>query len=137
MTLADIVEFNKKQEPLIWVCSCGCTSFSLFNDDNVECVNCGKQADAGMWIPRPTQIIEPAAAPHQVVVIKEASPSFMLHSALQAAGEIAFAVIQYVSGRQVTWSMIEADDAAAQNWAKLKLDDARRGVLKEAPPKCH
>jgi hypothetical protein len=134
--LADVVEFPEKPEPMIWVCSCGCTSFSLHNDSCARCMSCNKEADAGGWVPNLTTNTQVEASTY-VIERNYSSPLFTLQSAIKNIGEVVFAVIQYGSGRQVTWSMIEKGEAEQTNWARLKMDDATRAVLKEGASKCH
>jgi hypothetical protein len=49
--VSDIVPFPAKQEPMIWVCECGCSSFELLNDGTMQCALCGCMPADGAWDP--------------------------------------------------------------------------------------
>lgn len=44
--MAEIVSLKEKREKerLIWTCSCGCQSFSIFSDETLKCAHCGNES---------------------------------------------------------------------------------------------
>jgi hypothetical protein len=48
--MSEIVNFPTKEEPRIWVCACGCSSFELMSDNSVHCALCQTvSTDNGGW----------------------------------------------------------------------------------------
>lgn len=52
MTVVSFPAKPDKPKPRVWVCNCGCQNFWLYEDGQIECVECGTfhHSETGTWL---------------------------------------------------------------------------------------
>jgi len=107
------------QKPQIWICDCGCSSFTLRADGEAECCNCELVADGvgGGWMERirngPSR--DPEADPPYADVQGNGSEEFARRRLQRLASQddvVALAVVKE-DGRVSSWSVAETDEQIA------------------------
>ena len=125
--MTDIVKFPAKakvQEPLIWVCQCGCSTFELRNDGTGRCALCGDviRDDAeGGWLTPETDKEWEGDDPVRDVS-GNGDPDFARRVTAKRVLEddVVLVVILKESGAISTWTIIETQEQ--REWADRQLD---------------
>ena len=141
--MSEIVDFKPKAatevpepptERKIWVCSCGCSTFTLLSDGSVECAMCEEPShdDQGGWTMPGTATEWSGDAPVRDIA-GNGSIEFAKRLILKRAEaeDAALVVVADRDGAIHTWSECETEEQFA--WAGRKLDDIKALVLKRAP----
>lgn len=111
-------------EPRIWVCICGCSTFSLRDDGTSACALCGlvEGADGG-WTDKPGTTYSGDAEPIAVVQGNNSVDFARRVIAKRTAEEdtVAIVVVRH-SGDIHVWTGAETSDQAA--WIQRRITDA-------------
>jgi len=115
--------------PQIWVCSCGCSTFSLRADGEAECAACENIIDAGSggWFPAIKEGPErdPAADPPVNDVQGNGSVDFARQRIQQVSqgDDVAALLVVRACGTIHAWGSFET--AEQREWIMRKLDQAK------------
>lgn len=132
------------EDPMIFICRCGCSSFELRSDGTTECCNCGTvsgDADEGGkvgWLkllPGPDRIVEmPENGVRKVTRIGSADTALkrVLGDA-NVTDTIAVAVFQ-ADGRVRSWGSEEWYSNIQPEWLERHIDSFRDMLLQPDSP---
>lgn len=121
--MSKIVKFPVKEIPpaMVWVCSCGCSTFELLSDQTALCALCQKPVtDAGGWYtPETTKTWEGDDPVRDVS--GNGSEEFAKRIAISRASEEGVCLITTVKedGTVSCWSNLEAPEQ--REWADRQL----------------
>lgn len=129
--MSDVVKFGPKapKTPLIWVCTCGCSTFELLSDNTVRCPVCeivSPSPDGGWYAPETDKMWEGKESDE--APIRDISGNGSVEFARArlrkyATDEDAMAICVFKEDGAVhTWSMVET--AEQLEWLKRKLEVA-------------
>ncbi len=129
----NVVNLDEAREDRVsyWRCDCGCYTFWLRDDAEVECAHCGDVSPgSGSWnVPRgPTN--DPAADGRTQIELGH--PDDALESLLRfvRAESTAAVVVCLDNGNVRAWGH-EFDTRARRGWLRRRLEDARRLLVEE------
>jgi CDGSH-type Zn-finger protein len=116
-----------KREPLIWVCTCGCSTFRFFSNGTHECASCGIISDAGEWMAeKPAAPVTPRETERETRVISFAgSPQQAMREMLRKGlDENILALVAIGEDSRVrTWGGVDTKKRSA--WLGRRLKEAR------------
>lgn len=129
-SMAEIISLpTATQEPYIWVCECGCTSFELMSDDTALCALCGTQriddTHIGGWYRKDT---DPDWDADRLPPVRQiggnGDPDFAKRVTIRRMEhpDVVAVVILREDGIIHTWSNLETDDQVA--WAGRKFAES-------------
>lgn len=131
-----VVEFPSP-ERLLWVCACGCRSFTLYADAVVECADCGtlQAGEPGGW--RQALPAAPASAPplenttsRTVVTLQDARSMVLRLQKDEALVDELVALIALRGGGGLRVWGEAFDTEARQAWLDRRLAEAREILTK-------
>lgn len=129
---AEVVDLSKARRDarLIWVCSCGCTTFRLFADGYAECAGCEERArgEPEGWRERlPPEPAEPIQVEPDAFAVKSIDDAdvFLKRTANNAA-DIATVIILRADGTIATWQRGDA----VRGWIVEQLDHAKTRLVR-------
>ena len=133
--MTNIVDFPKPDsEDVVWQCGCGCLSFWLREDGELQCVQCDAivQADVGDWrvrLPELPEIIE-ETRPNAVKVTDLNESSAALSRVLSHADVDHTAIVLVIQkdGGLSTWGSIKTLEEA--DWMARRLEQAANMVTR-------
>jgi hypothetical protein len=126
--MTNVVSFAKP-EPLVWVCSCGCSTHRLYTTGAIECASCENIASVsgGDWV---KELPEPSAEPKKVlpetkVISMAGTPAAALQTMLRHVNpdELVALVAIMENGRVRSWGGIDTQERV--EWLDRRLADAR------------
>ena len=119
-----------RQDPMIWVCACGCTTFLMLSDGSGECAACGKEHDfdGSGWVAGDD--VRGKADKFFSDVQGNGSVEFARLRVQQMAqgDDVTAVVVLRQDGSIHTWSAIETDEQA--QWLSKKLDEAAALIIR-------
>lgn len=120
--MSEVVSFPaKKQEPLIWICNCGCSSFELLSDATARCALCGVISENGGWYTPDADKVWDGDAPVREVA-GNGDPEFAKRVTAKRLLEpdVVLAVVLKEDGLLATWTCVETDEQ--RDWIDRQLD---------------
>lgn len=135
----NVINFRKEPEPkdLIWVCACGCQSFTLRQDMQAECQQCGVLAvdELGAWkteLPEPPDDVPVVEkSPVKVTVIGDDVLALKRVLATADVDKTCFVAVVQKDGHVTTFGD-KVDFQEGIDWVDARLADIRRMVVKPA-----
>lgn len=132
--MSEVVEFPVK-ETGYWQCGCGCLSFFLREDGEVECAQCeGEPKDTqGWWRAVKDVFQESDEDPKDIDIVKIGLTDLSVLSFAEAVkkGEPAITILIYESGRVRTLGSIYST-RAARGWLNKQLAVAKKNLTNGA-----
>ena len=117
--MSDVIQIPIRRDE-IWVCLCGCSSFSLLGDGSIECSSCGTWAEEmGSWYEE-----KPAAEATD-------DPPF---GDIQGNGSVDFAkaqVIRSVQSVDVVMIMTVAENGRLKLWTSVEGKAQEKWLLRQ------
>jgi hypothetical protein len=113
------------EEPMIWVCKCGCTTFHALSDGTGECAACDlpHDFDGSGWIPRADDRMFTGNDVFRDVQGNGSVEFARRRVADLAAGEDVVALVVLRTGGEIhTWSDVET--AEQVGWVGRRMGDA-------------
>lgn len=113
------------QEPMLWVCVCGCTTFHALSDGTGECAACNKPHDfeGSGWIVR---IDDRVFTGNDVFRDVQGNGSIEFArrrvADLAAGDDVVALVVLRVGGEIHTWSDVETGEQV--EWLERRMSDA-------------
>lgn len=124
--MADIHQLRPKAaaEPMIWVCDCGYSTFSLYSDGSAKCAACSAphEGRGAGWLDRAAECRTQIAEGEVVAEVGGNGEDDLIRRriAQQAAADgVALIVIGFEDGRLSAWSSAEPPEQFA--WANDRL----------------
>lgn len=128
--MSNIVEMPRR-EPLIWVCKCGCSTFKLYDSDEVECAQCGVISPAeAEWVKDPTPKNPAAPASIERVIAVASSVEMTLRRLLKDdPNKLVVLIAIEGSGKTITWAD-DCDTPERIAWLDRQLASARKMLVR-------
>lgn len=117
--MADVIPIRPaKAEKRVWVCACGCSTFTFYEDGTAECPHCGEAAETGGWEPPDQATDRPDDGPRQFQSIQGNIPDFAQHRIARFAGseQATMLIIGMADGTVHTWAASEKADDPEWLW---------------------
>ena len=114
-----------KQEPMLWVCVCGCTTFHALSDGTGECAACNRSHDfdGSGWIPRVDDRVFTGNDVFRDVQGNGSGEFARRRVADLAASDDAVVLVVLRKGGEIhTWSDVETADQV--DWVGRRMADA-------------
>ncbi|TPJ70469.1 hypothetical protein [Mesorhizobium sp. B2-6-7] len=115
-----------KREPAIWVCGCGCSTFKVYDDQHLECAQCGIIPSAqGQWVtaPVPETLSKPEHIEHVTTVSSAAD--WTLRKLLKGTvTPLALVLAIEESGKSTLWGS-DCDTPERVAWLDRQFANAR------------
>jgi hypothetical protein len=132
----NVVNFTKAKEErrLVWACSCGCVSFKLFADDEVECVNCGSTVLInGEWrkaLPQNTgNAKELTGRNFELTGVIDVRDWLRKVISKTNEREVAAAILFFKDGNTSSW-FPEINNQEQLRWLKGKMNSAYKSIAR-------
>jgi len=130
--MGEVVELKKKDR-LVWVCArCDCMTFVVYEDETMECANCGDITvnDAFWRLPPPPK--EPEPFPEAMIsVVKGNVSELHKHRFIKEMTDDCIGIIIKRSGAVKTYNNLENIGLYDIEWLQKKLKDALSLFKKE------
>jgi len=108
--MGDVVNL-KQSQPRMWVCGCGCRSFTLLEDGTAECTNCDKVVCCGKWHVVNAVESEVESPPFRQNIVDSLTPHIVLNDALKRIWEVAVLAVIYEGATEFrVWDRPMTDD---------------------------
>ena len=137
--MSAVVDFPTRQaDRIIWVCNCGCSTFSLRADGESECAHCGALAGAdvnpGEWrsrLPDPDAPVRDLKSADNTRINREMGTAKRAIQTILSTdpGELAAIVVLHSDGLTRTWSPCDFETRKQQRWLRARLRDALELLL--------
>jgi hypothetical protein len=136
--MAEIVELHRKPELGYWRCDCGCNTYRLRNDGEIECAYCEELTNsAGEWR-LPKSETAPTKAPEQSINIRVVdfnAPNVALKRVLgkiDIEATCAVVVIDLDGSFSVWGAPSDFSTRARRGWLRRRLEEVRRILIGES-----
>lgn len=133
--MSDIIPFTKKEQappedPNIFVCRCGCSSFEFYSDGSVKCALCSQHMDSlsGEW-EVPEAPLRPVDADPRVREVSANGDEDFARRVILKRGEtpdVVAIVVVREDGSTHMWTNVE--DQEQRNWLMRRIEESR-GML--------
>jgi hypothetical protein len=119
-----IVQFPPKEDPMVWVCECGCATFQLLSTSEIRCASCEKVSNTeGNWaVDHDAEVTD--AQPFRCISV--GSVDFARERTLRKAADPGSLLIASISsqGRLTTWVGLPDDaDEGQKDWFRRNIND--------------
>lgn len=136
----NVIQFGRKADAppvdndrVVWRCNCGCLTFFVRADQEIECAQCGTiSADAGSWRARSPE--EPVGEvgevePDDVTVTDLGDPAHAIRRVLKKVepDNVAALIVINNDGSLSTWG--ETDGKAQAGWMRRRVASALKLIV--------
>lgn len=116
----NIIQFRKRDDPqsdrVVWRCNCGCLTFFVRADQEIECAQCGTVAeDCGEWRARSPE--EPGGE------VPETSLGDVKVTDLNSAEHAIRRVVKKIDPASVVGLVVLNGDGSISAWGKAETDE--------------
>lgn len=121
-----IVDFPSKPEPAYWRCDCGCLTFYVRDDEELECAICEKISSNGFWkLPEGERREEQEGDPPSRY--RETSDDAFERTLRFIKPEATyFVAVVLKNGKVTVWEKGGFETRAQRGWLRRKLEVVRR-----------
>lgn len=132
--MGEIVEFPAEEELGYWLCNCGCNTFYVRTDHEVECAHCGDLASglAGggyIKIPEPEKLSDRPDEINHVVILDNAEMAIKHVLKKQSADNMRALIVLWADGHITTWCRELAETRKQRGWLRRGLECARKTLV--------
>ncbi len=127
-----VVQFPEAKR-MVWVCPCGCSSFTLLGDGGAECIACDRPvSEAGAWYETKPEAPKTTEAPFEDIRGDD-DTDFARRRARQIAADPDVRLLVSKSEANVrVWCAIATEED--RQWMLRGLDDAREVIVARRLP---
>ena len=120
-----------KDETVIFVCNCGCASFTLRADGFAECRNCEAVSDDGGW--RARKDTDPDFTGQATFEDGGSTAEFAEHKAKRDVSSADWIIFGTNEGRVVSWARDFMETPEQRSWLRNGVEAGIDAILKDAP----
>lgn len=125
---SNVVELHPSKAAYIWLCGkCGCKTWFVRQDGELECPSCENISDAG-WLELPAVSAETIVEEPNTTVVNFASHEMALRSVLVHASksEACLVLVLRRDGHIDSWKDIETDEQ--REWLRRRIETFKEGI---------